>query len=351
MRSRSLPYAPALDGLRTVAVALVFVIHAFPTSTFPGALGVDVFFVLSGFLITRVLMGELERFHTIRLRRFYFRRALRLYPPLIVVVVVMALVHPLAGTDLAGTRNISIIALVYLSNVFVTYTQHSMAYLDHTWSLAMEEQFYLVWPALLLLLQRLRASHRVVAIVAATLATISFTFLVIDPAEHPHGPLQRVGGLLVGCVAAFAFQDRPRRDAQLAWAGITVIVAGMVSVTMGVLPERWVIPVVSVALVPLLLHLTFGEGPLLRVLSLRPMVYLGTISYEIYLWHYPLLWILHRTALSLPAAAIIGLAGTLILSDLTHRFVSRPVLAWRKRREERTKLAAQAAPPPGQDPS
>lgn len=125
---------PGLDGLRAVAVTMVFYVHAFPVgNSFPGGLGVDVFFVISGFLITMILMREMDRSGTVDLRSFYVKRLLRLYPALILVTAAVVALYVVYERGIPGDRLMNAgIALVYLSNVYMTLTGNMIDPLSHT---------------------------------------------------------------------------------------------------------------------------------------------------------------------------------------------------------------------------
>lgn len=274
---------PALDGLRAVAVGMVFYVHAFPHHRFAGGLGVDVFFVISGFLITRILLKEYRRDGRIRLLRFWGKRALRLYPAIIIVCVAFAVFFViLRGTITVPLMKMSAIALTYTSNIWMTVTGEYMGHLTHTWSLAMEEQFYLLWPLLLLLLLRFRHP----AIIVAALTASGLAVWVFMGVEQPYNPLVKTGGLLMGCLIAFLVEKRPWQNTPLAYVSIVVVVAMLVAEYAGVLTRQWTLPVVTVATAFIVLHVAFGKSPIVSLLSTRVMVHLGVLSYGLYLWHY-----------------------------------------------------------------
>jgi len=341
LRSSSLTYMPAIDGLRTVAVGLVVFIHVLPTTTFPGEIGVDVFFVISGFLITLILLKQLARTETIALGRFYANRALRLYPPLLVVVLFTVVVGVFPGQSLGESLKGAAIALLYLGNIYMTVTGSWLGDLSHTWSLAMEEQFYLVWPAILLLLYRKRARVPAIATGLFLIAGLMLVGWMLTGDEMQFNPLTRGVGLVIGCALAVLTRENHWYSPALSTAGAIVFVAALVLVTAGYLPHLAMTPIAVLSVAPIVLQLAYGRGLPTRVLSLPPVVYLGVISYEIYLWHYPILAVLFRgTALPGWAIAGVGIAATLILSVATHRYISAPVLRWRDRRRGRAAPAS-----------
>lgn len=277
---------PALDGLRAVAVGMVFYVHAFPHHGFPGGLGVDVFFVISGFLITRILLKEYRREGRIGLLQFWGKRALRLYPALLVVCAAFTVFFLiLRGTITLPLMKLSAIALTYTSNIWMTVTGEYLGHLTHTWSLAMEEQFYLLWPLLFLLIIRFRRP----AIIVAVLTVAGLAAWVFFGVEQQYNPLVKTGGLLMGCLIAFLVEKRPWQSTPLAYASIVIFIATLAAEHVGVLGRQWTLPIAVVATAFILLHVAFGKSPIVTLLSTRVMVHLGVLSYGLYLWHYVVL--------------------------------------------------------------
>lgn len=331
MRSKSLSYMPALDGIRAVAVLMVFAVHAFPEQTFPGGLGVDVFFLISGFLITRILLREHAKTGTIRLKEFYVKRLLRLWPPLIAMVVVMAGLVIALGESAVNTSVRSALALFYTSNIVMTVTELSMGHLAHTWSLAMEEQFYLWWPLVLVLMLGRRLSHRTIAIILATAVAACLVGWVLTADSAPFSPITKAAGLLAGCLTAILVARRPWQNTPAAFAAVGVFIAAFAAETMGVIGRDWSMVIVTLALPFLVLHIAFGQSIIVRALSVRWLVYGGVISYAAYLWHYPVLQVLAGTELPQVAAALIGLIATVGLAALSMKFVEGPALRLKDR--------------------
>lgn len=332
MRSNSLSYMPALDGARAVAVALVFARHGFPESTFPGGLGVDVFFVISGFLITRILLREYDRDGTIHLRQFYVKRLLRLYPALLLVVVVFVALWWLVSGSLRNNLLQSAVAVSYTSNIFVTLRESGLGHLGHTWSLAMEEQFYLVWPPILLLLLRRRMRRQTIVLILAIAATASLAGWILTGNDYPYNPLTKAGALIIGCIAALMVAKKPAQNTLLAYLGLAVITLAFIAESTGLLQRTWTMPLVILGVVPVILHLSFGRGIMVRGLSARWIAYLGVISYGLYLWHYPIMWAL-RYSSTLPDFAVtaIALVLTFAAAALSFHFVERPALRLKER--------------------
>lgn len=328
-------YNPALDGIRAFAVLAVVVFHR---HYFPGGYqGVDVFFVLSGYLITSLLLVDLNRFSRIRLGRFYLRRLLRLYPPLIVALVVLA---PLGFIAAKGAHQGyllgNLLAATYTTDLYATVTGDWIGPWAHTWTLALEEQFYLIWPLLLLLGWRylIRANPwAVVILLGSGVASIAGGVATSTGDGLTYNPIFNSGALIFGCVLALT-QSRwaslaPR--AAIGAAGIILLAGAWV---LGGFPGStpWAAPVSIAASVLLVAHLATG-GTLSRVLSTRVLVFLGVISYELYLWHFAVIVDMDRLTpgpAALPFRIAAGVVVPFVGAYLSHRFVSAPLNRWLK---------------------
>jgi len=250
-------YRPELDGIRGLAILLVLAAHAaYPFLLEAGQVGVTLFFVLSGYLITGLLRAELERTGRVDLRAFYVRRARRLLPALAVLLLVAAIV------GWAALPAIATIAL-YVGNWF----RDGVGFIGHTWSLAIEEQFYLVWP--LLFIAGLR-SPRILLVLAAGSAVLRLT----TGGDWSVSTFVRLDGLLVGAALALTSWSAPR------WAGAVGL--GWMTIAV-VLPFGW-----SVTLATAGGSLLVASSP--SWIASRPLVWLGGISYALYLWHFPLIY-------------------------------------------------------------
>jgi len=288
-------HLPALDGLRMIAVLLVILYHA-GLERIPSDLGVCVFFVLSGFLITWLLMKEREQTGSIALGPFYLRRAFRLLPAYyayLAVAFALHFRHPGARTDIIAP------ALLYYANYFNATHGHPQTPISHTWSLAVEEQFYLLWPLAFLLLSRL--SHRAMAaFLAASIALVTawrtYVFLKLsggDTAWVYNAFDCRFDNLAVGCLMAvlsketwfLRFARSTARHAALPLLPVGLLVAThyrefpLYQYTGGVTIDALLIALTILQLIQL------SESPAWRWLDHRVPRYLGSISYPIYLWH------------------------------------------------------------------
>jgi peptidoglycan/LPS O-acetylase OafA/YrhL len=297
-----------LDGLRTVAVYLVLMFHAGLSWFAGGYVGVDMFFCLSGFLVTSVLMTELQTTGSLRVGRFYSRRVRRLLPAAVVVVIATCLTFMLLWSVVrrASIVGDAVSALLYYANFhFLSATGDYFATdIDkspflHFWSLSIEEQFYAFFPVLLLLLYRFGRSRRRYVVlgglgflmVVSLADQIWFASRNVDRAYY--GTDTRLYQLLAGALltGVFAFTSRRMRRGHahlLAVAGIV----GVVVVATGVvdLSPSWRGIGATAGSILLLGGLAQAEGsPLSRLLALKPMAYLGRISYGTYLWHWPVI--------------------------------------------------------------
>jgi peptidoglycan/LPS O-acetylase OafA/YrhL len=351
---RALTYRPALDGLRAVAVLAVFGYHLGYRPLRGGFLGVDVFFVLSGFLITTVLLLEHARTGRISLGAFWARRARRLLPALLLVVITVALWESATAAtfELPQRRTDLLWALFYGSNwnlvasaqdYFAQY--QSASFVRHTWSLAIEEQFYLVWPIVVLgalWLARGRARGIVAVCVAGIAASMTLMWVLYSPADPSrayYGTEARMHQLLIGALLAVLLMRvpairRPRRSGSLAAVvGMSVLVVAFISLGDATMAYyTGLSAVVAVATALLIWGLEVAPRSLAaRALGVAPARWTGKISYGVYLWHWPVI-----LAIGVPVAAFawmparLGLDAsrvlfTLAIAGLSYRLVERPI--------------------------
>lgn len=327
-----------LDGLRGVAVVAVVLFHA---GLAPGGfMGVDVFFVLSGFLITGLLRREFAKTGTIRLARFTARRLMRLYPALLVVCLFVLAVALATRTAVPEVTHDVVRALTYTSNLVPLQT----GLLDHTWTLSIEEQFYLVWPLLLLVALRFGTAW-------AWLPTLGLLAVILgsDLLQGQSGALHtyvRAMGLPLGCALAFAtpWIMRALRPAALVAAPL-LLLAFFVPLP-PFLTTGWPISVGALLTVPVVAALVSTRiAPLER----GPLHWLGLRSYSLYLWHLPLMSLaLHQAPDAIPVWARIvgGVTASLMAAELSYRFVEQPFLRLRDRRRPDP-----GEPPIGADPT
>jgi len=331
-----LGYHASLDGFRGIAVALVVLFHFGVPGAQGGFIGVDLFFVLSGFLITRILLDEWDRRGTLRLRTFYARRALRLLPALGLVLLVCA---PFVSLQWW------LATLSYVGNWFLALHVLPVSPISHTWSLAIEEQFYLIWPLLLLGLLRAGLSRTAIGRVALALAAASCLQKILLCIDHDLGTWMRIyfatdtraDALLIGCAAAALFENglrvsNPVRHAVfvLAVCGIGYFVATARINDLNLFRYGGLTLLAAFTAV-VIVHLVTDPWPSVeRVLSQRWLVGLGRISYGVYLWHHVIMFIdlpIDNAALLLAAR----IALTLAASVLSYIVVERRALALKPR--------------------
>lgn len=332
-------YLPFVDGLRAVAIAAVVAYHALPWALPGGFVGVDVFFVISGFLITRFIASEMAE-GTFSLARFYVRRARRLMPAALVCFVIIAALCAfvlLPDTYWFFGRSLLAAILMY-ANIFFYNTGGYFAApslekpLLHTWSLSVEDQFYLTWPLLLLFLWP-RLSRRALVIVSVTALTASFAYaeymLVKDPEFAFFQLPTRAWELLIGALIALAATSfampRMMAEALAAAGGAAVLLSFAVLTPDSHFPGLGALPAClgTAAIIAAGLHQPTLIG---RALSLKPVVFVGLISYSLYLWHWPLISLssyhLERPLSVTEAAGVVALS--VIIAVLSWRYVEKP---------------------------
>ncbi len=329
---------PQIQGLRALAALLVTLFHAKWISG--GFIGVDIFYVISGFLITGLLVREIDRTGTINFKEFYSRRFKRLLPTSFFVLAITAIVSWLVipGTMRASLGRDVIAASLYVSNYLFAWWQADYQNLDatpspviHYWSLAVEEQFYLVWPLLILLffmLARYLKNRLAITYLIAFVTIISFIFSIYQTETSP----------------IWAFYSLPTRAWELGLGALLVLVppiktkkyVGLIGfilivISAFIFDESTAFPGINAALPVIgtvLLIATINSWPpfLDDVANSRLFQWLGEISYPLYLWHWPLL-VLPSTYLARPLSVferLIAIIATIVLADLTHRFVEEP---------------------------
>ena len=337
-------YRPSLDGLRGVAVLIVMAFHSQLPYTQWGYLGVDVFFVLSGFLITAVLLEEWIDNGKIALTYFYIRRVLRLFPALVVLILASLLpLNPIAFMDRAKA---GAIAFFYGSNwARALEWDVEMSGLSHTWSLSIEEQFYLLWPATLIVLLGMKWSPSRVAglltagVVASAALRVALFYGGSSPERLYNGLDTRADSLLAGCALGVVFAFGIPISRRMRWGAATVSVLLVPAIAMTLASEwnddfMFIAGYATVVLVTLgILALLVGEGaPLLRRMLEFPMlVGIGRISYGLYLWHYPLFNYVDLMELSQPVRLAAMVGSVFAAAGVSYYLIERPCLRLKSR--------------------
>ena len=335
---KRLGHVPALDGLRGIAILAVCANHFFGMSG--GYFGVDLFFVLSGFLITTLLLEERDAHGSISLRNFYVRRARRLFPALgafLVATLICVLLVP--GSRVPVTAHAFLFGGFYLANIARAF-QHpdpiTGTPLAMLWSLAQEEQFYLVWPVLLLGLLRFRSTT-----VAKILLTLFFALFLYQLGLVAHGatwnrlyygPDTHLGGLVIGCFAAVMRREGSRVPTRVAWGAAVLVVTAMIGVAGTVQSDVFGSPLVELCCGALIVA-ALEPGLLARALSTRWLTPVGRVSYSLYLWQGLALWLTNSNH------KVFALALSIILAIASYRLVEN---RFRRRRAPAPQLPAVA---------
>lgn len=338
---------PSLDGIRAVAVSLVFFAHSGLDKFIPGGLGVTIFFVLSGYLITTLMRIEHSQSGTISYRGFYLRRLLRLMPPLLIVVVAAGLLSAFSIIDGGFTPGGLLAAVFYFGNYHVIANDYQgmPAGLGVIWSLAIEEHYYLFYPPLAALLLRIgRVGLSATFLTILCVAVLAWRYwLVLHGGTEAYISVAtdtRVDAILIGCIMAVLFNpwlDRiPARNARNEW----LLAASCIAVLIATLVYRDEIfrltaryTLQSLAIAPLIyLAVARADRAPFRWLNTRPFIYIGAISYAIYLSHHVILsglakyWPQANWIVLTLAAAVL----TLAFAESLRRWVELPCARLRK---------------------
>lgn len=337
-------YRPDIDGLRAIAVGSVLIFHAFPALLPGGFVGVDIFFVISGYLITGLILSDLRN-GRFSIANFYARRIVRIFPALITVLVACLVAGwflflfdeymALGKHAAAGAAFIANIVYWLEAGYFDVSAEKKP--LLHLWSLAVEEQYYIIWPALMALTWRWSRGLLGV-VVAVTLLSFAANLFYIDrdPSFAFYSPVTRFWELGIGsalaCIGAMKGQGRVREA--IAIGGILLLALSVAIIPETGFPGWWaLLPTIGSAAV-----LYAAPGTMVgRLLSTRPMVGVGLISYPLYLWHWPLLSfpavILEETSYYQRAMAVVL---SVVLAWLTYAFIEKPIRFGPNRRSPRT---------------
>lgn len=339
---------PSLDGVRAIAVLLVINGHLqgalghtwWSDVNFivpPGDFGVQIFFVISGFLITTLLLRELDKSGRINFRAFFKRRALRIMPAFYAFIIVVVGASWIFGLFEITWKNAAAAALYVLN-----YTPFNDSWqLGHAWSLSIEEQFYLLWPLMIILVGRARALWVALAGVACVfIARVGILFVAPEsPLAAIDATHNRADALLIGCTLAILWSDSAKFRAvagrliggplpllALLWLPMTAVCRRLFelqwSFTVGYLFDA---VAVAVLLAWVIVH---ADGRVGRLLNSKVMVYLGVLSYSLYLWQQPFLWSEIEGPLANPA---VRLACIFLCANISHYLVEKPFLRIKER--------------------
>ncbi|ATF13195.1 acetyltransferase [Brevibacillus brevis X23] len=347
-------YMAGIDGLRALAVLAVIIYHLNYDWAPGGLLGVGIFFVLSGYLITDLLIAEWNRNGRLDMKDFWLRRARRLLPALFLMLfVVMAGVAIFSPEQLDTIRGDVGAAVLYVSNWWLVF--HDVSYfekfgppspLGHLWSLAVEEQFYVIWPLVLALGLRFlkrRGPIMIITLVLAALSAISMAVMYepgLDPSRVYYGTDTRVFGLLIGAALAMMWPSRLLTTNISQKARLTLDLSGLLSLGI-LLYSIWntnqyddylyegglvLLSVVSAVLVAVLAH---PASSLAKWMGCKPLRWIGVRSYGIYLWHYPVIvwtnpFLADREWMAVPGA-VLQLLASILLASLSFKYLEEPI--------------------------
>jgi len=325
-------YNPALDGLRALSILAVLMFHCGVPLARGGFVGVDVFFVLSGYLITSLLARE-QRNGAIQVGRFYTRRALRLCPTLLLMVAAYLALAPLLWP--ADKRWLSAaLASLYVYDYALAFWKLTYT-IGHTWSLGVEEKFYLLWPLVLPLLLRTRDPVRwlIGAFVVAT-AWRYFTAMHWTWSQAYFRFDTRVSGMLLGAIAALTRVRISRPALALAWLGFALLIF-LPSLPGGHQVQAVTLRITLAELCAFVLichaawHGEASDGKA-TFLAARPLVFVGRLSYGIYIWHFPFVLVLRGTQ-PVWVQLLATLAFSMTMAAICLYWVDEPIKRWRQK--------------------
>ncbi|WP_338585885.1 acyltransferase family protein [Pseudomonas sp. MAG733B] len=339
-------YRPDIDGLRAIAVLSVVAFHAFPSIIQGGFVGVDVFFVISGFLISSIIFGSLEK-NSFSFLNFYTRRVNRIFPALLIMLAATWIFgwfslltdeYTQLGKHMAGgAAFVSNFVLLGESSYFDNSAETKL--LLHLWSLGIEEQFYLVWPLMVWAAWKARVNALILIVLVGGISfTINVMSVNADPVATFYSPQTRFWELLVGSLLAYVTLHKSQafpswraasgptvRNLQ-SLAGMAMLISAFALTTKThQFPGWWaLLPTIGAALI-------IAAGPFAwinkTVLSSRLLVWFGLISFPLYLWHWPLLSFVHilEGSTASPTTLSLAVVISVLLSWLTYKFVEQPL--------------------------
>jgi peptidoglycan/LPS O-acetylase OafA/YrhL len=344
-REFRLGYRPALDGLRIFLTLPVLLAHGGVQKVGGANFAIDVFFTLSGFLITGVLLEEWRSEKRIRLKDFYWRRAARLFPALFLVLAAWALYA------FCANRKEELLFVVYvffyIANWVRAFHYAGSDGLGHTWSLSIEEQFYLVWPPILIWLLKSARSRLFTFIFlgAGVLVIAIWRGYLWQTGSDIHrlynGTDTRADALLVGCALAFVVYAGCTKRWNY-WLATPCFLLLFYAIIFDLDKRFWLRDGGGVLVALAAAGLVWGlvspgeQGVLRRALASAPLVWAGKISYGLYVWHLPVYYLIGRQQLAWPLfyLVVIKIAATAVLATLSYYYVERPIQRWAKRRSK-----------------
>jgi len=342
-----LRYHPSLDGMRAVAVMLVAATHCHVPGLNPGYFGVDLFFVLSGFLITWLLLEEIDATRKVDLKRFFLLRLLRLGPALLVLLTAYVLVAPWLWPqfDLLSHLRDAALAGFYLSDYSQAFWQMPNV-LVHTWSLSVEAHFYLVWPFAVLLLVRMAPRWRMAGLfgiyfLAGAWRISEYESMGLNATYYRFDT--RISGMVCGALLAMWLQHRgPISERVANVLGVFAASALALCLSIGLWGAPWSLmyltSLAEAAGIALLIAGTTERSWVNSILGAQPLVRIGMISYGVYLWHYPAAFYF-RTVLPWYLTAPIVLSFSIAMAAASYFFIEGPLQTYRRSLRENRRAA------------
>lgn len=342
-------YVPAFDGIRAFAVLMVLMFHSGLPWMYSGYLGVDVFFVLSGFIITTLLLEEVRASGRINVVHFYIRRLFRLYPALLLMLVLVLAgfwaVFGILPGELNTFKRDAVLAALYLTDFSIVWgVTPRTSIVFHTWSLAIEEHYYILWPLALIFLRKRILGHGIARMIgAAFLAAVVWRFAggILSPDSLIYCRFDmRVSGLLLGSwLAACRLEGGKIPEPAVLLCTLFPILVVLMPQNLLLSPLTFNIGVLVTELFTccLISAIMQGRGERInKVLSSAVPVYLGRISYGIYLYHYPVAAFIKVKHYDWPESLAVTLVLSVAIASLSFFLIERPILARaRKYRTER----------------
>jgi peptidoglycan/LPS O-acetylase OafA/YrhL len=349
-RGHKLGYVPELDGLRGFAILCVMICHG--TQHLPGGfIGVDIFFVLSGLLITALLIEEFARANTISMLNFYQRRVFRLVPALAAMLMTYCLLTLIIRGPRSGVGSCidAAVAFAYVTNWAQVFGFHSSFYLRHTWSLSVEEQFYILWPFILVTLLRITNVKGQAVLVACAIALFSWLLracLCAHAAALDSIYIRldtRADSLMIGCaLGAVLFSRMVTERAKKMLQRLMVILAplsfsGLIALSFfaDVKDPRMYyfgFELVDFLTAALIIDVFFGHRSIIqKVLAMKWLVWVGSISYGLYLWHYIVYLTLYGMDFNSMATFTVGSLVTFLVAALSYYAMEKPILRLKRR--------------------
>jgi peptidoglycan/LPS O-acetylase OafA/YrhL len=325
-------YIPSLDGIRAFSIISVILYHSFP-SYFPGGwAGVDIFFVLSGYLITLTIKNDIYIIDISYIKQFYLKRAVRIIPPFFAMVFIMFPISIIFNVQAGEYLRAALVSISFMMNWNRAFNLWPQSVLAHSWSLSIEEQFYLIWPIIIIFLRRRSYYHWLGAALLAVFLWRCFLVFLGEPFERTYNGFDtHADGLLIGgAIALIGASDRFIE--KISYFSVFYILA--ISIIILSVPLNSVIAqtfgFLCVSLLGALLIISSQKSPILSMLFCNPIAsYLGKISYGLYIWHYPLLILFINNVDRM--YVIIYIIPTLLCSAVSFHFLEKPILrnrAW-----------------------